>query len=178
MDRRRFLATAAFALLLSACTTWAADAERLPPVFVMRHLDTPPGERDPDLTAQGHARALALADQLAAEGIAAIYVSDYKRTRQTAAPLAARLGLEPILYDPRDRPALLAGCGRSGGRCWSSAIRTPFPRSSKALAAPDRHRWRTRISGISGASLPEARRSSCGSTEGAATTPSGGSLET
>ena len=38
----------------------------------------------------------------------AIYVSDFRRTRQTAAPLAARLGLTPIVYDPADTPGLIA----------------------------------------------------------------------
>src|SRR4028118_903048 len=39
---------------------------------------------------------------------AAIYVSSFKRSQQTAAPLAARLGLTPIVYDPPDTPGLVA----------------------------------------------------------------------
>jgi broad specificity phosphatase PhoE len=49
-----------------------------------------------------------LADRLAGAPPAVIYVSTYRRTAQTAAPTAARLGLTPIVYDPRDTPALVA----------------------------------------------------------------------
>lgn len=93
-------------LALCACATMAAPA---PPVtFVVRHLNTPAGERDPDLLPEGQRAAVALADRLGDERLAAIYVSDFRRTRQTAAPLAARLGLTPIVYDPADTPALIA----------------------------------------------------------------------
>jgi len=91
---------------LSACATVAAPPQ--PTYFVMRHLHTPEGQRDPDLTAQGQAAALQLAGMLAGERLAAIYVSSFKRSGQTAAPLAARLGLTPIVYDPADTPGLVA----------------------------------------------------------------------
>jgi broad specificity phosphatase PhoE len=103
----RLLALLAAALAaLAACATTPAPAE--PVFYVMRHLDTPAGERDPDLTAQGQRRAALLADWFRTEQPAVIYVSDFRRTRQTAAPLAARLGLTPIVYDPGDTPALIA----------------------------------------------------------------------
>ena len=79
-----------------------------PPVFyVMRHLHTPEGERDPDLTAEGQRQANLLASWFRDEEPNAIFVSIYKRTQQTAAPLATRLGLEPIVYIPTDTPALI-----------------------------------------------------------------------
>src|SRR6185295_12468247 len=81
------------------------------PVYVMRHLNTPAGEPDPDLLPEGRAAAIALADLIETDQFegrrpVAIYVSDYKRTRQTAAPLAARLALNVTIYDPRDTPGL------------------------------------------------------------------------
>lgn len=79
-----------------------------PSYYVLRHLHTPAGERDPDLTVEGQRQAALLADWFEDERPAAIYVSDFKRTRQTAAPLAARLGLSPIVYDPADTPGLVA----------------------------------------------------------------------
>jgi 2,3-bisphosphoglycerate-dependent phosphoglycerate mutase len=53
------------------------------------------GRGDPPLAAEGEAQALAVADRLAGEGLAGIYVTPLRRTAQTAAPLAERTGLEP-----------------------------------------------------------------------------------
>ncbi|MEI9851826.1 MAG: phosphoglycerate mutase family protein [Sphingomonas sp.] len=99
----------AFAALLCALLPAAAvPADTAPPRYVMRHLDTPAGEPDPDLTAQGQARAQALVAWFAGKPLAAIYVSNYKRNRQTAAPLAAARGIAVTVYDPADTPALAA----------------------------------------------------------------------
>ena len=92
---------------LAACTTAAAPPPA-PAVYVMRHLDTPAGERDPELLPEGRRSAELLATWFGAERPRAIYVSDFRRTRQTAGPLAARLGLAPIVYDPADTPGLIA----------------------------------------------------------------------
>ena len=92
---------------LSGCAT-AADAPASTRYYVVRHLHTPAGERDPDLTAEGQRQAALLADWFGRSPPRAIYVTDYKRTRQTAALLAARLGLTPIVYDPADNPGLIA----------------------------------------------------------------------
>ena len=90
----------------AACATDAPD--RGPAIYVIRHLNTPAGERDPDLLPEGQRAAAALATWFRRERPGAIYVSDFRRTRQTAAPLAARLGLTPIVYDPADTPGLVA----------------------------------------------------------------------
>ncbi len=55
------------------------------------------GHDDPPLADVGHEQARRLADRLAAEPIDAIYISTLQRTEQTAAPLAERLGLQPIV---------------------------------------------------------------------------------
>jgi broad specificity phosphatase PhoE len=103
----RLLALLAAALAaLSACATTAAPSE--PVFYVMRHLNTPAGERDPDLLPEGQRLAQVLAERLGDTPPRAIYVSHFKRTQQTAAPLAQRLGLTPIVYDPADTPALVA----------------------------------------------------------------------
>ena len=101
--------------LLLALLPAAAFAQPAPhPVYVMRHLNTPAGEADPDLLPEGRAAAIALADLMETDQFqgarrpVAIYVSDFKRTRQTAAPTAARLALNVTVYDPRDTAGLLA----------------------------------------------------------------------
>jgi probable phosphoglycerate mutase len=53
------------------------------------------GHGDPELDPVGVGQAAGVADRLQHEAIAAIYVSTLRRTAQTAAPLAARLGIEP-----------------------------------------------------------------------------------
>ena len=92
---------------LSACAS-TGTTEPSPAYYVVRHLHTPAGERDPDLTAEGQRQAQLLAAWFRDDPPRAIYVSDFRRTRQTAAPLAARLGLTPIVYDPVDTASLVA----------------------------------------------------------------------
>lgn len=57
------------------------------------------GHADPPLHDDGHVQAQQVADRLIATGerIAAIYVTTLTRTHQTAAPLAERLGIEPVV---------------------------------------------------------------------------------
>jgi probable phosphoglycerate mutase len=55
------------------------------------------GHGDPPLSELGHAQALRVCDRLAGTGIDAIYVTTLRRTAQTAAPLAERLGLAPTV---------------------------------------------------------------------------------
>ncbi len=53
------------------------------------------GHGDPELDPRGHEQAERVADRLEHEDVSAIYVTTLQRTVQTAAPLAARLGIEP-----------------------------------------------------------------------------------
>ncbi|HET9091020.1 MAG TPA: histidine phosphatase family protein [Acidimicrobiales bacterium] len=75
-------------------------------VVLVRHGETVPavdgtlfdlvdGHGDPELGPEGHLQAEKVAARLAGEEPDAIYVTNLRRTAETAAPLAARLGLEP-----------------------------------------------------------------------------------
>jgi len=77
-------------------------------VLLVRHGESAPahperpfplvdGHGDPPLDPVGQEQAQRLAQRLANERIDAIYVTNLCRTAQTAAPLADRLGIEPIV---------------------------------------------------------------------------------
>ena len=55
------------------------------------------GQSDPELAPEGERQAEALVERLAQETLSALFVTPLTRTRQTAAPLAARLGFEPVV---------------------------------------------------------------------------------
>src|SRR3954452_4028621 len=55
------------------------------------------GQGDPPLHDEGHRQAQLVADRLEHENVTAIYVSTLQRTAQTAAPLASRLGITPVV---------------------------------------------------------------------------------
>lgn len=64
-------------------------------VVLVRHAEKLPDGQDPGLSGEGRARAERLAQMLGRAGLDAIYVSEAKRTQETAAPLAAATGVEP-----------------------------------------------------------------------------------
>lgn len=106
---RTLLLTAAAVLTLAA-TAGAQNA-----IFVVRHAERadavsggpPMMASDPDLSDTGRARAASLAVALKDSGITAIYTTEYKRTRQTAEPLAKALGIEPTVVAARDMVGLI-----------------------------------------------------------------------
>ncbi len=74
-------------------------------LYLVRHAEKEDGA-DPGLTAAGAQRAADLALLLRDAGIRHVFSSDFRRTRATAAPLAAALGLEVRCYDPGDLAGL------------------------------------------------------------------------
>jgi 2,3-bisphosphoglycerate-dependent phosphoglycerate mutase len=122
---------------------------RLPPdateIFVVRHgasADAVPGEpypflgkwSNPDLSPRGREQAERIADRLADEPIVAIYVTNLRRTHQSAAPLAERLGLTPV-EEPDLREAHM---GEWEGYLWRQRIEDGHP---LALRMIDEQRW-------------------------------------
>lgn len=72
-------------------------------IFVVRHADTTPNSgSNPDLNAQGQARALQLANMIQDEQLGAIYVTNTNRSVQTAAPASANSGIPTTFYPPLD----------------------------------------------------------------------------
>ena len=91
------------------------DAAAQNAVFVVRHAERADGgaagatsmANDPDLSDVGRTRAQALAAALKDAGVTAIFVTEYKRTQQTAEPLAKLLGIQPTIVSAKDAPGLL-----------------------------------------------------------------------
>ena len=90
---------------------WVWGTANSTTVVVVRHAEKQPdGGDDPPLSAAGEARAALLARMFGdrREGcIDAIYVAPTLRSRSTAAPLAARIGVMPVAA-PADAPRDLA----------------------------------------------------------------------
>jgi broad specificity phosphatase PhoE len=100
------LLSAILLLALAACFPEAPQVPAGPSYYVMRHLNTQPGVRDAELTAEGQRNAQAMVDWFRNDPPSVIYVSNTRRAQQTAAPLAAALGITPKIYDPANSPAL------------------------------------------------------------------------
>lgn len=105
---KRLLAAAI--LLVTCADTVAAQA-----VFVVRHAERADAggaaegmmAKDPELSEAGRARAQSLVATLRDAGISAIYVTEFKRTQQTAAPLATALGIPPTVVNANDTAGLI-----------------------------------------------------------------------
>jgi broad specificity phosphatase PhoE len=108
---RKLSVVLGFVLLLAPVVASAQQT-----VIVIRHAEradagannmtTAPA--DPSLSAAGHARAAKLASMLADTGIQAIYATEFKRTQETAQPLAAKIGLKVEVMPAKDIAALVA----------------------------------------------------------------------
>ena len=111
-------------LLLSIVTalTLAAPAAAQQTVFVVRHPEradsasggSPMMATDPDLSEAGKARAQSLAAMLKDAKITAIYTTQYKRTKQTAEPLAKALGIQSTAVNSKDVAGVVEK-SKSGG---------------------------------------------------------------
>lgn len=95
---------AAAALVLAAGTASA----QVTTVLVVRHAEkASQTARDPHLSAAGKLRARELAHAAGAAGVTAVYATNFKRTQETVAPLAAALHLTPVVKDAGATDALV-----------------------------------------------------------------------
>lgn len=77
------------------------EQERPVVVFLVRHAEkAEDGTDDPPLAVAGQIRVRILGALLADAGLTHVHTTDWKRTRETARPIAEAAGLEYALYDP------------------------------------------------------------------------------
>lgn len=105
-------------------------------VVLVRHAD-----RDSDLdqlSAAGEARAQRLAQMLSGADLSAIYQTQYRRAQQTAAPVAALLGLTPVEFDAGDASGLAVHIreDRAGQNVLVVGHSNTVPAVVKALGGP------------------------------------------
>ncbi len=101
---RLILALAVIIMMACGSSKNKASADQTQ-IFLVRHAEkADDGTRNPPLTQLGKDRASSLSKLLMREDINLVYSTDYLRTKHTAQPHAAALGLSVQLYDPRKLP--------------------------------------------------------------------------
>ncbi len=127
------LASAVF-LAVAAWVVWNAGTVS---VILVRHAETVEGG-DPGLSPQGRARAERLSRMLEFSGIDAIYTSELKRTRETAAPVSDLTALEPVVLPAADVGGLARTLkkGHRGQLVLVVGHSNTLPRLAEALGEP------------------------------------------
>src|SRR6478672_11148348 len=97
-----------FALILSISLLLGTCVDAAPVVFVVRHAEkASAGGKDPDLSVEGRKRADALADILKDSQITSVFVTEFKRTQETAAPTARVAHVSPIVVPANEMAAVV-----------------------------------------------------------------------
>lgn len=101
--KKALLSIAVLILIFSNITLVHAQKEGETTIVLIRHAEKVDDSRDPELSAKGKERALALLDILQYTDVDAIYSTDYIRTKDTVKPLAENKSVEITTYNPRSR---------------------------------------------------------------------------
>jgi broad specificity phosphatase PhoE len=125
----------AFCFFLASALLSTATAQST--IFVVRHAEKADATKDPDLSEAGRARAEALAKTLRDANITAIYATEFKRTQQTAAPLAKALGLTVTVLPAQDSAALIATLRALKGNALVVGHGDTIPNLIKALGVSE-----------------------------------------
>jgi len=110
--RRRRIQAIVIYTAIAIGLAWFFESQATTTMIFVRHAERAgPSADDPGLTPAGQRRAAELARQLVdadvVAGIDAVYSTPYRRTRETAQPVADALDLPINIYDPSDNEAVL-----------------------------------------------------------------------
>lgn len=122
------------ALILTIPLSLALAADATPVIFVVRHAEkaTTAGN-DPDLSVAGQKRAETLAHILRDSQITSVFVTEFKRTQETAAPTAKATHLEPTAVSAKDVAGLVAKLRALNGNALVVGHGNTIPDLIKAL---------------------------------------------
>jgi broad specificity phosphatase PhoE len=122
------------ALILSTCLLVVAAADAAPVIFIARHAEkASTGGDNPGLSVAGQKRADALARILNDAQITAVFVTELKRTQETAAPTARAAHLSPSVIPANDVPGLVAKLHALSGNALVVGHGNTIPDLMKAL---------------------------------------------
>jgi len=97
------------ALLAVLLSGWLPGVGSGATIILVRHADRASGmSADALLSSAGEERARQLSDVLKDANVQRIYVTEIRRTQQTADPIAVRLRLKPIVIAKQDIDALVS----------------------------------------------------------------------
>ena len=99
-----------FSISLFSQNAFSQEKKEITKIFLVRHAEKQKDQgKNPALTDQGIKRSQALEKLLTKVDFSAIYSTDFKRTRDTAKPLATSKGINIELYNPMDSRNFLDG---------------------------------------------------------------------
>lgn len=132
------------AILLLLAGAAEAAAQRV--VFVVRHAERADSggaaagmmANDPGLSAAGQARAESLARLLRDAKLSDIFITEYRRTAETAAPLARALRLEPARVKAAEVARLAQRIAAAAGNVLVVGHSNTVPELLDALGATER----------------------------------------
>ena len=99
----RFLLLA-FLIIVTSCNQ-SGKSEEMTTYYFIRHAEkdmTDPKNEDPELTAEGRARVEKWVEVFKEVPLDHVYSSDWKRTRQTAQPIADHHNLPVLMYNTEE----------------------------------------------------------------------------
>lgn len=103
-------------------------------VYLVRHAEkADDGTDDPPLTVAGQIRVRILTTLLTDVDLRQVYTTDWRRTQDTARPIAEAAGVEPSVYDPGDLAALAAAIRSTPGEHFVAGHSNTTPELVKAL---------------------------------------------
>ena len=125
--------TRRFVLCCLLLSVFVATATAQSTIFIVRHAEKADSSENSDLSEAGRVRADALAKMLRDAKITAIYATEFKRTQETAAPLAKALGVTVTTVQSKDKDALVAKLRSLNGNALVVGHGNTIPDLIKAL---------------------------------------------